>query len=74
MKIISLPELIDSNTKWAARNHEYYIETYTLNTNGVHDLAKHALVLRAQLIEANARINALVDALKELQSTTKENA
>jgi len=74
VKIIDIPELINSNTKWASRAHEYYIETYTLNTNGVHELAKHALTLRAQLIEANTRINALVDALKELQSTTKENA
>ena len=74
MKIIDIPELINSNTKWAARNQEYYLDTYLLNSERVHELAKHALTLRSQLLEANARINALVDALKELQSTTKENA
>jgi hypothetical protein len=75
MKIIDIPDLIKSSTEFSDRTHKYYIETYALNTERVHEIARQALSLRAQLIEANTRITTLIDALKQLQSdTTKENA
>jgi len=75
MKIIDIPDLIKSSTEFSDRTQRYYIETYGLNTERVHEIARHALSLRAQLIEANTRITTLIDAIKQLQSaTTQENA
>jgi hypothetical protein len=71
---MKISDVIDHSNDFKNRTQEYYIDTYTMNTNGVHELAKHALTLRARLIEANARIGTLIEAIKELQATTQENA